>query len=219
VPKPARSRTLHAQAERLTTHLERDLRQVRRLEPELSAPYCNVTVRDVEWPLHPTRAGPDVSFEIGRLRDGGLFISRWSITGSHEPRSSASRIPLHIYSRAALLTAEHYFRERRRYTSRYEVDEHGRIDDPHPLPRPKRPRARHQHPCDETRIKRAVNVYRQALERGDRAPTVAVARALHVGRSTAARDLAAARKRGWLGPAYANRAGERGRALGASAAR
>jgi hypothetical protein len=207
VPKPARSRTLSTHAERLTTHLKRDLRSVCRHEQGLSSAFCNVQVLDFERPMPGPHAGLMINFEIGRLRDGGLYVSRWSIFGADEPRSSASRVPLHTYSRAALLTAEHYFRERRSYDGRYEVDEHGRIEDPHPLPQPKRPPGRRARPNEE-RIRRAVEVYREAIGRGDQAPTVAVARALSVGRSTAARDLDAARERGWLGPAIPNRAGE-----------
>jgi hypothetical protein len=78
-----------------------------------------------------------------------------------------------------------------------------------PRPRSSPPRVKRKSGELEARIPRAVEEYRRAIERGSLSPTADVARALNVGRSTAARALAAAREQGLLGPALRNRAGER----------
>jgi hypothetical protein len=60
----------------------------------------------------------------------------------------------------------------------------------------------------DTRIREAADEYRRAIRRGSRSPTADVADALNVGRSTAARAIAAARKQGLLGPARRTAPGE-----------
>ena len=54
----------------------------------------------------------------------------------------------------------------------------------------------------------AVDAYRQVLLRGDPAPAEAVAKAIGMSSTTGERDLTEARRRGVLGPAIPNRAGE-----------
>lgn len=63
-------------------------------------------------------------------------------------------------------------------------------------------------PPDDEELRGVARVYKAALERGDRAPTNAVANHLHYGRTTAGRRVMAARKRGFLGPAIPRQAGE-----------
>jgi len=58
-------------------------------------------------------------------------------------------------------------------------------------------------------LDQAAAVYRQAVAEGRRDATEAVATALHVSRSTAARRLAKARERGLLGKPLGTKAGER----------
>jgi hypothetical protein len=52
-----------------------------------------------------------------------------------------------------------------------------------------------------------ARVYREAWARGDRAPTVAVAEAFSIRKTTAAKWVVVARRRGYLGPAVPRRAG------------
>lgn len=75
-------------------------------------------------------------------------------------------------------------------------------------PRPRRLRSVNGNDELQARIPRAVEEYRRAIGRGSRSPTVDVARELHVGRSTAARAIAEARRQGLLGPARRTSAGE-----------
>lgn len=75
-------------------------------------------------------------------------------------------------------------------------------------PRARRPTSTAKRNEIEQRIPAAVKEYRRALEHGSRSPTSDVARALNVGRSTAARALAEARRQGLLGPARRTSAGE-----------
>jgi hypothetical protein len=64
-------------------------------------------------------------------------------------------------------------------------------------------------PLTEDNLRQVADVYRLALQRGD-PPTQTVADQMNVVRSTASRWVAAARKRGFLGPALRGRAGEAG---------
>jgi hypothetical protein len=52
-----------------------------------------------------------------------------------------------------------------------------------------------------------ARVYREAWARGDPAPTVAVAEAFSIRKTTAAKWVVVARRRGYLGPAVPRRAG------------
>lgn len=63
-------------------------------------------------------------------------------------------------------------------------------------------------PLTEKHLRKVANEYRRALEEGGKrnAPTEAVSREMHVSRSTAARWVALARERGFLGPARQGRA-------------
>jgi hypothetical protein len=65
-------------------------------------------------------------------------------------------------------------------------------------------------PVTDENLRQVADLYRAALERGD-PPTKTIGLELHIGRSTAARWVAEARKRGLLGPALRGRAGEVGR--------
>jgi hypothetical protein len=207
VPKPAATRRLHASTQALTTAIEHELQFARHLKKQRGSDLWRVTIVDLETEQPGSRAMLTVTFEIGELQSGELFVSQWSISGPDVPRSRASRVPLHTYSRAALYAVEHAIANGRGST-RYEIDRNGRIIDPRAGERPERPRKRHVYPKDETRVARAAELYREAYERGSRSPTADVARELNVGRSTAARAIADARKKGLLGSALANRAGE-----------
>lgn len=69
-------------------------------------------------------------------------------------------------------------------------------------------RPRRGSPITDKNLSDVADLYRAALRRGD-PPTQKVAEEMHVARSTAARWVSAARKRGLLGPAMRGRAGER----------
>jgi Family of unknown function (DUF6214) len=62
-------------------------------------------------------------------------------------------------------------------------------------------------PITDDNLHEVARVYREATKRGD-PPTQAVASAMHVARSTAARWVTAARSRGFLGPAMRGKGGE-----------
>jgi hypothetical protein len=68
-------------------------------------------------------------------------------------------------------------------------------------------RPRQGSPLTDDNLRQVAELYRVAVERGD-PPTQTVADAMHVARSTAARWVGAARKRGFLGPAVRGRGGE-----------
>lgn len=172
-----------------------------------------------------------VDFLIGE--NHGLEVLAWSISGYQPLATRRSRFPLQTYARAAVLAVEdalavddltyekimeqelpyhghladdgsgHVYRE-------FKIVD-GRIEDPR-TGRPRTP-ARHKHTYPKNgkhqlELGLVVDEYRRAIDRGSRSPTVDVARAFNVGRSTAARSIAAARKQGLLGPALRNRAGE-----------
>ncbi len=63
-------------------------------------------------------------------------------------------------------------------------------------------------PVSDDHLKQVAELYRAALDRGD-PPTQTVADAMHAARSTAARWIAKARERGFLGAALPSQAGER----------
>ena len=65
----------------------------------------------------------------------------------------------------------------------------------------------HQTPLTDENLQQVATLYRAAVEQGDH-PTETVANAMHVSRSTAARWVTRARKRGFLGPAMRGRGGE-----------
>ncbi len=62
-------------------------------------------------------------------------------------------------------------------------------------------------PLTDENLHQVAELYRAAVEHGD-PPTQTVADAMHAARSTAARWVAAARERGFLGPAVRGRGGE-----------
>lgn len=64
-------------------------------------------------------------------------------------------------------------------------------------------------PLTDDELREVADIYREAVARGDRSPTRAVGEAKHAARSTAARWVGKARKKGFLGPAMPGRAGER----------
>lgn len=155
--------------------------------------------------------------------NGQLTVVSWSISGTEIVSTRKSRIPLQAYARAALIAvedalhanAEHSYEqmmaERRGHASFLEMS-NGRLIDPKtresrkPAPRPRLVASNGKPiglaPSD------VADAYRMAVKSGSRSPTVDVAHAFHVGRSTAARAIAEARKQGLLGPALRNAAGE-----------
>jgi hypothetical protein len=176
-----------------------------------------------------------VEFIIGR-HDPGYSIAKWSISGYELLSTRASRFPLQTYARAAMLAVEdaiaaegqpgshRYLWDELPYIGYPRTPEHGyiyreyrvvkgQVTDPRlarkPRPRPQRHYVTARSDEFHDRVSRAVDEYRRALEHGSRSPTADVARALNVGRSTAARALSEAREQGLLGPALRNRAGER----------
>jgi hypothetical protein len=180
----------------------------------------------------------EAHFLIGRRKSGDLHIHRWSITGSLPPRTTESRTPLQTYARAAIFAVEDAVAVRdahgpddkpaynplpREVAYQASVTNgklnwgrggylvvNGQVRDlggQEPRVRRSRPRSPSRDGL-EARIPQAVEEYRRAIADGSRSPTADVARALNVGRSTAARALAAAREQGLLGPALRNRAGE-----------
>jgi hypothetical protein len=183
----------------------------------------------------PARPYIAVDFIIA-YHNPGYSIVKWSISGYDRLSTKLSRLPLRTYLRAANLAVDDaiaaddvFFSPGlclsdevptigyvRRPESGYHRRDYRIVDGQLTDPRTKtnlrpRPRRRyHTEPSDEAqdRVPRAVDEYRQALERGSRSPTADVAHALKVGRSTAARALAEAREQGPLGPALRNRAGE-----------
>jgi hypothetical protein len=68
-------------------------------------------------------------------------------------------------------------------------------------------RPRRGSPLTDDDLRQVADIYRAAMSRGD-PPTLMVADQLYAARSTAARWVATARKRGFLGPALRGRAGE-----------
>jgi hypothetical protein len=181
----------------------------------------------------------EAHFLIGQRNGGDLHVHRWSITGSMPPRTTESRTPLQTYARAAIFAVEDALAVRDAHgpddkpaynplppevpylasvtngklnwgRGNYLVV-NGQVRDlggQEPRVRRSRPRNPRRNGL-EARIPQAVEEYRRAIADGSRSPTADVARALNVGRSTAARALAAAREQGLLGPALRNRAGER----------
>lgn len=220
MPKPARPRSIRATAAERTRALRRE--HQRELEDDkIRGPfteengyrYWRVVIEEYERDLRPGRTRP---WRIGTLTytfdiatgpdDETAFLDAWSIQGRGEPLTRATRVPLKTFARAAALEAEHAATGGAGNSTVYPINDHGKIENPHP--RPPRPRKRHLYPVDETRVEKAAELYRAAFERRSRSPTVDVARKLNVGRSTAARAIASARQQGLLGPALPNRAGE-----------
>lgn len=69
-------------------------------------------------------------------------------------------------------------------------------------------RPRRGSPLTDENLQQVAELYRAAVKRGD-PPTETVSEQLHIARSTAGRWVAAARKRGLLGPATRGKGGER----------
>lgn len=170
-------------------------------------------------PGSPAQPDPYVEADFTILQTGAqLTVVRWSITGTEMISTRKSRIPLQTYARAALIAVEDALeasgrRSRRGHVSAFEMS-NGRLIDPQTREQ-RKPSRRQAHTAANGNGKRptldlaqVVDEYRKAIERGSRSPTVDVAHALNVGRSTAARALAAAREQRLLGPALRNRAGE-----------
>ena len=175
-----------------------------------------------------------VEFIIGR-HDQGYSIAKWSISGYDLISTRASRFPLQTYAKAAMLAVEDAIAAEGKpvdhgdlwdqlpyigyprtpelgYIYREYLVVNGQMTDPRvtrkPRPRPQRHYVTARSDEVRDRVSRAVDEYRKALEQGSRSPTADVARALNVGRSTAARALSEAREQGLLGHALRNRAGE-----------
>jgi hypothetical protein len=79
-------------------------------------------------------------------------------------------------------------------------------------------RPRSGSPLTDDNLRSVADLYRAAIERGD-PPTQTVSDEMHVARSTAARWVAEARKRRFLGPAIRGRAGEQSESPGAKRSR
>jgi hypothetical protein len=175
-----------------------------------------------------------VDFIICDYGDGTYSVIRWSISGFQRLSTRESRFPLQTYERAAIyavgdavaaddLTYDDIDMVQelqlqgsltqggplRHVYAEYKIVD-GRFKHPRILKRPRPGRRNTTAKSEEarSRVSRAAEEYRRALESGSRSPTADVARALTVGRSTAARALTAAREQGLLGPALRNRAGE-----------
>jgi hypothetical protein len=235
MPRPASDRRLLTTTQRATRVLEEELKGLRQAVKRHGDLWH---VRILDWGSDEGDDRPylAVDFVIGE-RDGRLEIAKWSITGHEILTTRQSRFPLQTYARAALfaaedalaaddvLTYEAIMAQELPYIRSLTEDEagsrgwvykefrivDGRIRDARARKPRQRPRRKHVTAKDDeldTRIPRAVEAYRRAIERGSRSPTVDVARALNVGRSTAARALSDAREQGLLGPALRNRAGE-----------
>jgi hypothetical protein len=234
VPKPAGNRRLLTTTKRATEALDEERRQLRQAvksHGELWHVRILDSEKDEQGDGKPYVA---VDFTVAE-REGQLEIAKWSISGYEILTTKQSRFPLQTYARAALfavedalaadaLTYEEIMAQELPFHGSLSNDKLGwvyqefRIVDGQvadarsrkPRPRPRPPRTNSSPRSDEThsRAPRAADEYRRAIERGSRSPTADVARALNVGRSTAARAIAAAREQGLLGPALRNRAGE-----------
>jgi hypothetical protein len=175
-----------------------------------------------------------VEFIVG-WHDPGYSIAKWSISGYELMSTRASRFPLRTYALAAMFAVEDaiadggvpsrrgnlwdflpYIGNSRSPELGYIYREYRVVDGNVVNPRAKRkprPRPRRRYVTTKSdekrdRIERATDEYRRALQEGSRSATLDVARALNVGRSTAARAITEAREQGLLGPALRNRAGE-----------
>jgi hypothetical protein len=235
VPKPAGDRRLLTTTKRATDALDEERRQLRQAVKR-HGEFWHVRILDSDEDVQGNgKPYVAVDFTVAE-RNGQLEIVQWSISGYEILTTKQSRFPLQTYARAALfavedalaadnLTYEDIMTQELPYHGSLTNDRVGwvykefRIVDGQvadararkPRPRPRPPRANPSPRSDEagSRPPRAADEYRRAIERGSRSPTADVARALNVGRSTAARALAAAREQGLLGPALRNRAGER----------
>lgn len=163
----------------------------------------------------------EVNFLVAQHDSGALTIIRWTITGGSDVRLAASsRFPLRTYARAAILavadaleeyaglTYEQITAERHAHLNGFDIKA-GQLTDQHTRQRRATPKRRYAtNGARRPELHRVVDEYRKALERGSRSPTVDVAQAFNVGRSTAARSLAEARRQGLLGAALRTRPGE-----------
>jgi hypothetical protein len=231
VPKPATDRRLLTTTKHATKALEDDLKLLRHVAKRDGADLWHVRILEWDSAEDPGKPYLEIDFVIGE-RDGQLSIARWSISGLQMLPAEQRRPPLDAYAKTALfavedalaadeLTYEEIMTQELPHHGSLTNDKlgwvykeyrlvDGHVEDPRgrkPKPPPRRPRTTPKSEELSTRPARAVE-YRQAIERGSRSPTADVARALNVGRSTAARALAAAREQGLLGPALRNRAGE-----------
>jgi hypothetical protein len=173
-------------------------------------------------PPEPGDPYVEASFQVAEFKDGALAVVGWALTGTSDVRlSESSRFPLRTYARAAILavldaldatpdlTYEQIKAQRRTYIGGYEVIG-GRLTDKRTHTARTVPKHAHAtNGAGRLDLDRVVDAYREAIERGSRSPTVDVAHAFDVGRSTAARSLAEARRQGLLGQALRTRAGER----------
>jgi hypothetical protein len=183
-------------------------------------------------------AAPEIVVHFVIASGGGeLWVNHWTMVGLGPSSMSGSRTPLQTLARVAIYSVEDALAVREAHApdgkltheplppevgysasvtdgqltwgaGTYRIID-GQLQDfggPTPRPRPSRPRASSKR--NDARIPQAVEEYRRAISRGSRSPTVDVARALHVGRSTAARAIAEARRQGLLGPAKRTAAGE-----------
>jgi hypothetical protein len=235
VPKPAGDRRLLTTTKRATEVLDEERKQLRQAVKR-HGEFWHVRILDSdENDQGNGKPYVAVDFTVAE-RNGQLEIAKWSISGYEILTTKQSRFPLQTYARAALfavedalaadeLTYEEIMAQELPYHGSLTNDKLGWVyqefrivdgqivDAPGRKPRPRaRPPWTNPSPrSDEahSRARRAADEYRRGIARGSRSPTADVARALNVGRSTAARALAAAREQGLLGPALRNRAGER----------
>jgi hypothetical protein len=231
VPKRASDRRLLTTTKPAIQALEEDLALVRQAVKARGTDFWHVRLLDFEGDptdfsryalqLAPVkraqgRGRPDpqpyiaVDFVIGTHPGGELFVHSWSISGFEVLTTRQSRFPMQTYARAALFAVEDALDAGERTYKEYRVVD-GQVQDPRtgkPRPRSRRQYVSAKSEELQTRVERAAEEYRRAVDRGSVSPTVDVAHALSVGRSTAARAIAAARKQGLLGPALRNRAGE-----------
>jgi hypothetical protein len=159
---------------------------------------------------------PLISFTIHQFTNGTLVVTGWKIEGGHDVRLTSSdvRLPLRTYARTALLAVEDAIADpaykKGGYLTQYEVSG-GKVMDygTRNARSPQTPRIAPTNGRPTPDLSAWVDAYRQAVERGSRSAIVDVANAFHVGRSTASRRIAEARREGLLGPALRNKAGER----------
>jgi hypothetical protein len=234
VPKPASDRRLLTTTQAATKALDEERKQLRQAVKR-HGELWHVRILDSDEVAGDGKPYVAVDFTVAE-RHGQLEIVQWSISGYEILTTKQSRFPLQTYARAALfavedalaadkLTYEDIMAQELPYHGSLTNDKlgwvyrefrivDGQIADARarkPRPRSRPSRANPSPRSDEARGRppRAADEYRRAIERGSRSPTADVARALNVGRSTAARALAAAREQGLLGPALRSRAGER----------
>jgi hypothetical protein len=215
VPRPANPRKLNATTTDLRSALELELQFELRRQGKLHGPEDPIAIAEdgyLRWRVtitDPEQPAISAVFVIA-VREHEVELREWSVEGRGYPVSTAMRgIPLATYARLAGLALVDTLEQGSELRS-YEVDAQGRIDHPYtgrrPTPRQRRPRQRQ--PFDDDLVKKAAEAYRDAIKDGYRNPTERTMAVTGYGRSHTSRILREARRRGYLGPALANRAGE-----------